>query len=61
MILEDNQARVSCNFCGEKYTFSESELELIRRKRRPVQPAEFVGTIVRSHRYSPVAFTNSGV
>jgi molecular chaperone Hsp33 len=39
MILEDNQARVGCNFCGEQYTFSESELELIRRKRRPARPA----------------------
>jgi molecular chaperone Hsp33 len=39
MILEDNQAFVTCNFCGEHYVFSESELELIRRKRRPVQPA----------------------
>lgn len=39
MILEDSQARVTCNFCGEHYVFSESELELIRRKRQPVQPA----------------------
>jgi molecular chaperone Hsp33 len=39
MILEDNQARVGCNFCGESYTFSESELELIRRKRQPARPA----------------------
>ena len=39
MILEDNQARVGCNFCGENYTFSESELELIRRKRQPAKPA----------------------
>ena len=39
MILEDNQAQVSCNFCGEQYTFSESELELIRRKRQPARPA----------------------
>ncbi len=39
MILEDNQASVGCNFCGEKYTFSESELEVIRRKRQPAQPA----------------------
>jgi len=39
MILEDNQARVGCNFCGEQYTFSESELELIRRKRQPARPA----------------------
>jgi molecular chaperone Hsp33 len=39
MILEDNQARVGCNFCGENYTFSESELELIRRKLQPAKPA----------------------
>jgi len=39
MILEDNQARVGCNFCGEHYTFSESELELIRRKGQPARPA----------------------
>ena len=39
MIREENQAQVTCNFCGERYVFSESELELIRRKRRPVQPA----------------------
>jgi len=39
MILEDNQALVTCNFCGESYVFSESDLEMIRRKRRPVQPA----------------------
>jgi molecular chaperone Hsp33 len=39
MILEDNQARVTCNFCGEQYVFSESELELIRRKRQPARPA----------------------
>jgi redox-regulated HSP33 family molecular chaperone len=39
MILEDNQAQVSCSFCGEQYIFSESELELIRRKRGPAGPA----------------------
>lgn len=39
MILEDNQAQVTCSFCGEQYTFSESELEMIRRKRQPAQPA----------------------
>jgi molecular chaperone Hsp33 len=39
MIREENQAQVTCNFCGERYVFSESELELLRRKRRPVQPA----------------------
>jgi molecular chaperone Hsp33 len=37
MILEDNQ--VTCNFCGQQYGFSESELELIRRKRAPQTPA----------------------
>jgi molecular chaperone Hsp33 len=39
MILQDNQAQVSCSFCGQQYTFSESELELIRRKRGPAGPA----------------------
>jgi molecular chaperone Hsp33 len=39
MILEDNQAQVTCNFCGQQYVFPESELELIRRKRAPQQPA----------------------
>jgi molecular chaperone Hsp33 len=39
MILQDNQARVTCNFCGEHYVFSESQLELIRRKRQPARPA----------------------
>jgi molecular chaperone Hsp33 len=33
MILEDNHAEVTCNFCGAKYRFSEIELEHIRRKR----------------------------
>ena len=32
MLLEDNQAEVTCNFCGTKYHFSEIELERIRRK-----------------------------
>jgi len=32
MLLEDNQAEVTCNFCGAKYRFSEIELERIRRK-----------------------------
>ena len=32
MLLEDNQAEVTCNFCGKKYRFSEIELERIRRK-----------------------------
>jgi molecular chaperone Hsp33 len=39
MILQDNQAQVTCSFCGEQYTFCESELEMIRRKRQPAQPA----------------------
>lgn len=39
MILEDNQAQVTCNFCGQQYVFSENELEMIRRKRAPQQPA----------------------
>jgi molecular chaperone Hsp33 len=39
MILEDNQAQITCNFCGEKYIFSEGELELIRRKLQPARPA----------------------
>jgi molecular chaperone Hsp33 len=33
MLLEDNQAEVTCNFCGAKYRFSEIELERLRRKR----------------------------
>lgn len=32
MLLEDNHAEVTCNFCGAKYRFSEIELERIRRK-----------------------------
>lgn len=32
MLLEDNQAEVSCNFCGAKYRFTDAELERIRRK-----------------------------
>lgn len=39
MILEDNQAQVTCNFCGQQYGFTEQDLELIRRKRAPQQPA----------------------
>ena len=39
MILEDNQAQVTCSFCGEQYTFPEGELELLRRKRQPARPA----------------------
>ena len=33
MILETNEAEVTCNFCGQQYRFSEIELERIRRKR----------------------------
>jgi molecular chaperone Hsp33 len=33
MILETNQAEVTCNFCGQQYRFSEIDLERIRRKR----------------------------
>jgi len=32
MLLEDNHAEVTCNFCGAKYRFSEIELERLRRK-----------------------------
>jgi molecular chaperone Hsp33 len=32
MILETNDAEVTCNFCGQQYRFSEIELERIRRK-----------------------------
>jgi molecular chaperone Hsp33 len=39
MVLEENNARVTCNFCGQHHEFSESELETIRRKRLPKQPA----------------------
>jgi molecular chaperone Hsp33 len=39
MVLKDKQTRITCNFCGQHYDFSESELELIRRKRLPKQPA----------------------
>ena len=38
MILETNEAEVTCNFCGRKYRFSEIELERIRRKREKPQP-----------------------
>ncbi len=33
MILETNEAEVTCNFCGQQYRFSEIDLERIRRKR----------------------------
>ena len=32
MLLEDNFAQVTCNFCGAAYRFSEIELERIRRR-----------------------------
>jgi molecular chaperone Hsp33 len=32
MILETNEAEVTCNFCGVRYRFSEAELEDIRRR-----------------------------
>jgi molecular chaperone Hsp33 len=31
MILDDGRAEVTCNFCGERYDFTETELETIRR------------------------------
>jgi molecular chaperone Hsp33 len=38
MILETNEAEVTCNFCGQQYRFSEIELERIRRKHEKPQP-----------------------
>ena len=38
MILETNEAEVTCNFCGQQYRFSEIELERIRRKHDKPQP-----------------------
>jgi len=38
MILETNEAEVTCNFCGQQYRFSEIELERIRRKHDKSQP-----------------------
>lgn len=32
MIIEDGKADVTCNFCRERYEFSETELETIRRE-----------------------------
>jgi molecular chaperone Hsp33 len=37
MILETNDAEVTCNFCGQQYRFSEIDLERIRRKRSKPQ------------------------
>jgi len=39
MILEDNQAQITCNFCGEQYIFSEGELEIDWQQR--VFPNEY--------------------
>ncbi len=33
MILETNEAEVTCNFCGRQYRFSEIDLERIRRRK----------------------------
>jgi molecular chaperone Hsp33 len=38
MILETNEAEVTCNFCGKQYHFSEIELERIRRKHAKPMP-----------------------
>jgi molecular chaperone Hsp33 len=38
MILETNDAEVTCNFCGQQYHFSEVELERIRRDREKPRP-----------------------
>lgn len=38
MILETNEAEVTCNFCGGQYRFTEVELERIRRKREKIHP-----------------------
>ena len=38
MILETNEAEVTCNFCGIQYRFSETELELIRRLHEKDRP-----------------------
>jgi molecular chaperone Hsp33 len=37
MILENNEADVTCNFCGSHYRFSEIDLEKLRRKGEPAQ------------------------
>ncbi len=38
MILETNEAEVTCDFCGRQYRFTEVELEVIRRKREKIRP-----------------------
>jgi redox-regulated HSP33 family molecular chaperone len=35
MIVEDGKAEVVCEFCRERYEFSEGELEVIRRETAP--------------------------
>jgi len=38
MILETNEAEVTCNFCGIQYRFGEAELEQIRRRHAKDRP-----------------------
>jgi molecular chaperone Hsp33 len=38
MILETNEAEVTCNFCGARYRFSEVELEQLRRRHDKDRP-----------------------
>lgn len=38
MILDTNEAEVTCNFCGNQYRFSEVELEQIRRRKNQDRP-----------------------
>jgi molecular chaperone Hsp33 len=38
MILETNEAEVTCNFCGARYRFSEVELEQLRRRHAKDRP-----------------------
>jgi molecular chaperone Hsp33 len=38
MILETNEAQVTCNFCGTQYRFGEVELERIRRRHQKDRP-----------------------
>jgi len=35
MIIEDGKAEVVCNFCRERYDFTETDLETIRRDVTP--------------------------
>ncbi len=32
LILDDGRAEVTCNFCRERYEFTEADLETIRRE-----------------------------